>query len=159
MVVYDVVVVYPMRETDSGPEVLLGQKRYGLGQGRWVGPGGKVEVGEDIGQAAIRELLEEVGVVAEASDLEPIAVIDYPFPSRPELSQRSHAFRLRHFGGVVVESAELAPRWWPLASIPLEQMWSDARLWLPSALAGNYHRGHITIGDDDEVIEAAWDIH
>jgi 8-oxo-dGTP diphosphatase len=154
--VYDVVVVYPMMTDSRGTHVLLGEKKYGLGKGRWVGPGGKVEPGETASEAALRELAEEVGLMADVADLEPIATIDYPFPSRPQLSQRSHAFRVVRFGGAVAESSELKPRWWPIGELPLEQMWSDAKLWLPAALGGHYREGTITIGDDDEVLSQAW---
>jgi len=48
-------------------EVLLQFKRRGFGVGKWNGPGGKVETGEELEQAVIREVKEETGL--EASDL------------------------------------------------------------------------------------------
>jgi 8-oxo-dGTP diphosphatase len=42
--------------------------------GRWGFPGGVLELGETVGQGAMRELLEETGVVAEAAG--PLTVID-----------------------------------------------------------------------------------
>ena len=42
--------------------VLLGLKKRGFGSGRWNGFGGKVEEGETIEQATLRELDEEVGI-------------------------------------------------------------------------------------------------
>jgi 8-oxo-dGTP diphosphatase len=42
--------------------------------GRWGFPGGVLELGETVAQGAMRELLEETGVVAEAT--EPLTVID-----------------------------------------------------------------------------------
>lgn len=153
---FDVVVVYPLRDVTGSTEVLLGRKNRGLGIGRIVGPGGKVEPGEDIRAAAVRELVEEVGLVAEPADLVPIATITYPFPTRPQLSQRSFAFALPAFHGEVRESAELTPDWWPLRALPLEHMWADAKLWLPSALAGTYQEATITIGDRDDVVDIAW---
>lgn len=153
---YDVVVVYPMTEVSGLEQVLLGRKLTGLGRGRWVGPGGKVEEGEALVEAAIRELEEEVGLIAHPTDLEPIARLDYPFPSRPHLSQRSHAYRLRRFSGIVRESEELSPKWWPLGELPLDGMWSDAKLWLPRALSGDYCQATITIGERDEVLGVEW---
>ena len=42
--------------------------------GRWGFPGGVLELGETVAQGAMRELLEETGVVAEAAG--PLTVID-----------------------------------------------------------------------------------
>ena len=153
---YDVVVVYPLRHTSVGTEVLLGRKNTGLGVGRWVGPGGKVEAGESLREAAIRELHEEVGLLAGADDLQPIARLHYPFPTRPHLSQRSHAFVLEVFEGEVQESVELSPEWWRVEDIPFELMWADAKMWLPRALQGSFTEATITIGDDDDVLDVAW---
>lgn len=153
---YNVVVVYPMTAVSGIEQVLLGRKLTGLGLGRWVGPGGKVEEGETLVEAAIRELEEEVGLIAHPDDLEPIARLDYPFPGRPHLSQRSHAYRLRRFSGAVRASEELSPKWWPLLELPLEDMWSDAKLWLPRALSGQYCQATITIGDRDDVLGVDW---
>ena len=149
-------VVYPLRHTAAGAEVLLGRKNTGLGVGRWVGPGGKVEVGESIREAAIRELHEEVGLHAVTHDLQPIARLHYPFPTRPHLSQRSHAFVLEAFEGAVSESVELSPEWWRVEDIPFHLMWADAKLWLPQALQGSFAEATITIGDDDSVMDVSW---
>jgi len=49
----------------SGKVLIERQYRHGLGQVTLVLPGGMIEPGEDILQAAQRELLEETGYVAE----------------------------------------------------------------------------------------------
>ena len=130
----EVCVVYVLRETPAGPEVLLGEKRRGLGRGRVVAPGGKLEPGESPAAAAVRELAEEVGLVAAAEDLEPRGVLDYRFPHRPAWSQLSHVFLCRRFSGAVTESSELAASFVPLAEVPFERMWDDAKFWLPGVL-------------------------
>jgi 8-oxo-dGTP pyrophosphatase MutT (NUDIX family) len=43
-------------------EILLAMKKRGFGAGRWNGVGGKVESGETIEQALVRECREEISV-------------------------------------------------------------------------------------------------
>lgn len=47
--------------------VLLGLRRGAHGAGTWAFPGGRVEFGEDPASAAVRELREETGLMAEGS--------------------------------------------------------------------------------------------
>lgn len=130
----EVCVVYVLRESPRGTEVLLGRKLRGLGEGRVVAPGGKLEPGESPAEAAVRELAEEVGLRADPRDLEPRGSLDYFFPHRPAWSQRSHVFVCRRWSGEVVASGELAAAFVPLDEVPYGQMWDDARFWLPAVL-------------------------
>jgi len=148
---FDVSVVYLRRSHEGVAEVLLGEKRTGLGIGKIVGPGGKVEPGETPLDAALREVYEEVGVELKRADLLQIARIEYPFVDRPHYSQRSHAFVATSFEGVPSASPELLPAWWPLEELPLEQMWSDAKWWLPRALEGEYLDATFEISPTDQV--------
>ncbi|MEO1042905.1 MAG: (deoxy)nucleoside triphosphate pyrophosphohydrolase [Pseudomonadota bacterium] len=59
---------------DRDGRVLLTQRPQGKAHaGLWEFPGGKVEEGEEPGEALIRELKEELGIDTEASCLAPIA--------------------------------------------------------------------------------------
>jgi 8-oxo-dGTP pyrophosphatase MutT (NUDIX family) len=140
--VYDVCVVYLVRNsrTASGDrtEVLLGEKLTGLGTGKFVGAGGKLEPAESPVDAAVREVAEELGVVVAPTDLEAISLITYPFVDRDEWSQRSHGFLARTWTGEPTASSELDPQWFAIAEIPFDRMWADAATWLPQALAGEF---------------------
>lgn len=59
-------------------EVLLIRRGRPPRQGQWSLPGGRVEPGEGVRDAALRELLEETGVQAELLGL--IDVVDGVFP-------------------------------------------------------------------------------
>ena len=140
--VYDVCVVYLVRDRQTGAgtitEILLGEKLTGLGTGRFVGAGGKVEPGESALDAAVREVAEELGVVVSPNALEAISLITYPFVDRDEWSQRSHGFLARTWTGEPAASSELDPQWFDIAELPFDRMWADAATWLPQALAGEF---------------------
>lgn len=135
MVLPEVCVTYLLRERAGAVEVLLGEKKRGLGCGKLVGLGGKLHAGEDAASAAVREIDEEASLRVAPADLEPAGVLTYLFPMRPGWSQRSSVFCCRCFSGEPQESDELVPRWFALDAVPYERMWSDAVHWLPTTLA------------------------
>jgi len=147
-----VVVVYLLRDGTDGPEVLLGEKRRGLGAGRLVGPGGKVEAGEPPVAAAVREVAEEVGLRLDPADLEARGTLDYRFPYRPSWSQVSDVFVCRRWQGSPTGSDELVPRWIPVDAVPYDAMWDDARYWLPGVLAGGTVDARFTFAEDDATV-------
>ena len=117
-------------------QVLLGRKKRGFGEGRVVGPGGKVEPGEWPAQAAVREVAEETGLSVAQPDLDEVAWITYRFPARPAWDQDATVFATQRWSGEVAESDEIDARWFDTAALPLDQMWDDARYWLPRVLKG-----------------------
>lgn len=55
-------------------EILLGLRKSPYGEGTWSFPGGHLEFGETMAQAAIRETKEETGL--DASELELVSLAD-----------------------------------------------------------------------------------
>jgi 8-oxo-dGTP diphosphatase len=143
-----VCVCYLLRESAGGTEVLLGRKKHGLGVGNFVGLGGKLEPGESAVDAAVREVFEESGVIVAASDLEPRGLLSYFFPHREAWSQESSVFVCSSWQGEPRASDELDPEWFPLGGVPYEEMWDDARRWLPEVLAGASVRRCFVFGED-----------
>ncbi|PRY70490.1 8-oxo-dGTP diphosphatase [Glaciihabitans tibetensis] len=147
---------YLLRTTDEGrQQVLLGRKKTGLGQGRLVGPGGKLEPGESPSEAIVREVAEEVGLTVDVADLELMGELTYPFPHTPAWSQKSWVFRAHRWEGDPVESDELEPRWVNVAEIPFDRMWDDARYWLPATLAGDPIHATFQFGPDGRTVESS----
>lgn len=140
--------IYIFRGGDtSARQVLLGEKLRGFGQGNIVGPGGHVEPGETDQQAAIRELHEETGVIAEPADVDHAATLTFEFPADPASNAVVAVFLVRAWRGEVVASDEVAPQWYDVDSIPLERMWDDDRYWLPRVLAGERLTATFTYDD------------
>lgn len=109
--------------------VLLAMKNQGLGEGRWNGFGGKVEEGESVEEAAIRELKEEVSI--DATEIHRMGVLEFSFQNNPKILE-VHVFRVDDFQGEPIESEEmLRPQWFHFDSIPYDKMWSDDEFWLP----------------------------
>jgi 8-oxo-dGTP diphosphatase/2-hydroxy-dATP diphosphatase len=135
--------------------VLLGYKKHGFGVGKWNGFGGKVEPGETIVAAALREVREEAGITV--TDMDKVGQIDFIFDNNPEILE-GHIFRAQQFEGTPHETDEMRPQWFPLDNIPYDQMWVDDRYWLPLLLEGKKFRATFYFKDEQtlrsyEVVE------
>ncbi|MFP6660711.1 MAG: 8-oxo-dGTP diphosphatase [Myxococcota bacterium] len=128
--------------------LLLIRKKRGLGAGKIVAPGGRLEAGESILECVLREVKEEVGV--DATD--PQARGDLHFQFRDGYSIRVHVFACEGFTGNVCESEEALPLWTPIEAIPYEEMWADDALWLPELLADRCFTGYYVF-DGDQMLD------
>ncbi len=115
--------------------VLLARRAPGrYGAGLWGLPGGHVEAGETLAQAAAREAWEEVGVGVEPGALHPLGVTRYVAEG---MEGADFFFLARHFTGEPYPRAECdLVAWHDAARLPQE-----ALPWLPRALAR-----HLTAG-------------
>lgn len=132
--------------------MLLGLKKRGFGQGKYVGFGGKIEPGETLIDATLRELHEESGLVADARHLEHFGRVDFCFPAKPSWDVSVEVFLVREWQGEPCESAEMIPQWFAFADIPYDQMWADARHWLLRALTGERMNLEFTYNDDNRTL-------
>jgi 8-oxo-dGTP pyrophosphatase MutT (NUDIX family) len=132
--------------------ILLGFKKTGFGAFKYNGFGGKVEPGETIYQAAIRELAEETGIRISEDALQPVATLLFYFPTNPAWDQRVHVFMVEQWEGEAVEGIEMRPVWFRVDQIPYDQMWQDDRFWLPEVLSGKHVEGSITFAEDNETV-------
>ncbi len=134
----------------GGREVLLIRKKRGLGEGLYVGPGGKVEDGETPGECVVREVEEEVGVTVR--DPEKMGEFRFVFGDDPRMFV--HAFRATEFEGKPRESPEADPEWFDVDAVPYDEMWEDDRYWLPHLFDGETFEGRFRFdADGEELLE------
>ncbi len=126
----------------SKDKILLGMKKKGFGAGKYNGYGGKVEPGETLEVAALREFMEESCLVAKLDDLIKVGEIDFYFPHQPNFDQTVHIYRVLKFSGDLKETDEMSHHWFDLSKIPYERMWDDDKHWLPLVLQGKKVNGH-----------------
>lgn len=145
-------------------EVLLGMKKKGLGRGYWNGFGGKVEVKENVLDAARRELWEESGVTAASIEQCGLARIDYLDQKGlaegmslgadgVERQIEMHIFRCYDFVGRPVETVEMRPKWFAFDGVPYGQMWPDDKYWLPQVLSGGWFEYWATLKDEKTLLK------
>jgi SAM-dependent methyltransferase len=135
-------------------DILLGFKKTGFGEGKYVGIGGTVEADETIRQAAVRELKEEANLTTTEADLEKTARITFVFPGKPDWNRVVYVFLVRKWEGDPQESREIEPSWFAREEIPYPKMWQDAAHWLPLLLAGKKITASFRFEDDNETIQA-----
>jgi len=84
----------------------------------WTVPGGAVEAGESVGDAAIREAREETGLEVELTHL--VGVY-----SRPTWDSHAVIFAARVIGGTARPQAgeSLEVRWFDVAALPTDMIW------------------------------------
>lgn len=132
----------------DGEEVLLIEKKRGVGEGLYNGPGGKLEGEETPLECAVRETEEEVEVSPEK--IEKAGELEFIFGEEPFMFV--HVFKAENYSGKPVETEEARPEWFPVENLPLNEMWPDDRYWMPKMLEGEKFLGRFYFDEDGEEI-------
>ena len=137
-------------------QILLAMKKRGFGSDRYNGIGGKIDPGETVEQALIRECQEEI----EVTPTKFYKVAEHDFTQKDGDSpwlMYVHAYICTEWEGEPVETEEMAPEWFAVANIPYDNMWQDDILWLPMVLEGKKIFGQFTFDEADNM--RTHDIH
>ncbi|MCR8897781.1 NUDIX hydrolase [Gordonia sp. GONU] len=105
--------------TDDEGRVLLIKRRNPPQAGKWTVPGGKVEPGESIEAAVVREMLEETGFHIDVGEL--LWTVDIPGPD--DVVFEVHDFSARIVSGTLCAGDDAADAGWftarDLTDLPL----------------------------------------
>jgi len=127
-------------------EVLLIYKKRGFGEGKFNGPGGKVQNGETPENCAIREVEEELGYKPQNLSFHGILVFYFGQQQKP--AWEVHVFQTHEFTGELRESEEASGHWTSLNEIPFDKMWPDDEIWLPKVLNDEVVHGTFWFTED-----------
>lgn len=130
-----------------GDQVLLIEKKRGIGAGKVNGPGGKIDPGETPLQCAIRETQEELHVTA--TGVRKMGELFFSMSDIPDI--HCHVFMADGYEGTPTETPEAVPLWTKVSEIPYDRMWDDDRYWLGEVLEGRTFRGRFRF-DREEIL-------
>lgn len=133
-------------------QVLLAIKKRGFGANLFNGVGGKIDPGEEIEHALVRECQEEISV----TPLGYHKVGEHDFLMDKDTDQPwhmyVHVYVATSWEGEPRESEEMRPQWFNIDQVPYEQMWQDDPFWLPQVLNGQFVVGNYSFSHDNTLL-------
>ncbi len=128
-------------------KILFQRKAPGLfGEGKWNAPGGKMLARELPEKAAVREMLEETGLIVSGLGFN--GILNFYLGDSKELDQTVFLFSSKTSTGEMRSSSEGELRWFPVDLVPYSEMWQDDRVWLPLLLDGKSIVGDFYFTED-----------
>ncbi|MGA2099754.1 MAG: NUDIX hydrolase [Candidatus Sulfotelmatobacter sp.] len=113
----------------EGDRVLLVKRAHPPIQGQWSIPGGVLEVGELVREAAVREAREETGLIVEPGDL--LGVYDRVLRNAEKRVQYHYVlidFLCRRVGGELLAASDAAEvRWFTREELPELKLAEDTQ--------------------------------
>lgn len=128
----------------DGDNVLLIEKKRGMGTGYFNAPGGHIELEETKYEAAVREAREETGL--DMSELKEVGTLYFQFKDGIRMIGYVF-FAYKYTGTMIKECDETRPFWCPVSELDYSRMWEDDKLWLPIALEGRKFSGYFLFDD------------
>lgn len=132
-------------------KVLLGQKLRGFGNGKFNGVGGKVNGGETITQAMLRETKEEFDIVPK--NFRYVGNIFYDeFKDNNKVYFDTAIFVADDYEGEPKTTDEMKPIWFDKNNLPYDNMFPDDVYWLEKVLNGKSVNAKFVFDRDFNII-------
>ena len=133
-------------------KILLAEKKRGFGVGLFNGVGGKLEPGETVEQAMIRETQEEINVTP--INYKKVAVINFDMFHKGEPTlEEMHVYIANDFIGTPDETEEMKPQWFDMDKIPYEKMFAADRIWMMEVFNNKKLTGNVKFDKDFNLLE------
>ena len=133
-------------------KLLLAEKKRGFGVGLFNGVGGKLEPGETVEQAMIRETQEEINVTP--INYKKVAVINFDMFHKGEPTlEEMHVYIANDFIGTPDETEEMKPQWFDMDKIPYEKMFAADRIWMREVFNNKKLTGNVKFDKDFNLLE------
>lgn len=102
----------------------LAIKNSGAGKGKWMGFGGKVEIGETVLEAAIRETSEETSIPVTVQQIAKVGIVLFTFQNDASTALEMHVFvtegqRFEH-GVTLNDEFYGSGKWFSRTELPLD---------------------------------------
>ena len=137
--------------------IMLAKKKKGFGEGKYNGVGGKLEEGESVEEALIRETKEEINITP--LDYEKVGVVSFDEDYKGKRSRLEfHLYTCSKWEGDLKETEEMEPHWFNIKEIPYDEMFPDDKYWLPYLLEGHKFNAYFNFDDDWNIIDKQIDI-
>lgn len=132
-------------------KILLALKKRGFGEGKYNGVGGKIEKGETVEQAMIRETEEEINVTPR--EYEKVAIIEFDeFYKGNKENVVFHLYLINEWNGEPSETEEMKPSWFEIDKMPYDKMFPDDKYWMPYILDGKKINAYFEFDEDWNVV-------
>lgn len=138
-------------------KIMLAKKKKGFGAGKYNGVGGKLEPGETVEDALLRETKEEVNITP--LDYVKIGVLsfdEYYVDSMTRLN--FHLFVCSKWESELKETEEMEPHWFDINNIPYDKMFVDDKYWLPYVLQGRKFNAYFKFDKDWNILDKQIDL-
>ena len=146
----DTVQIY-LKKDDCYLLLYRNKKKNDINEGKWIGVGGKREIGETIEECAIRETKEETGY-----DIHSLKCSGEVLFIDDELRLMMYIYEVEDFDGNQIECDEGDLKWIPIKDIYDYPMWEGDKAFLPKVINHEsyfkmtltYHKGNLISIED-----------
>ena len=126
--IIDTTMIY-LKKDDSYLLLFRNKKKNDINKGKWIGVGGRREIGESIDQCAIRETKEETGY-----DIHSLKCAGEVLFIDDDVKMMMYVYEIEDFSGEMIECNEGDLKWIPIKDIYNYPMWEGDKAFLPKLI-------------------------